>query len=113
MLKKYLGKIASINFGLGGYQESMLGLHVCLDFDAHSFICTSNSTWDFVTIEHSKHTKWTEQSRQDKYAEIMCYVSKLLNQAKKRHISELKNIPVEVTMDGNTIHSWRILEEVL
>jgi len=112
-LTKYLGKVDSINFGLGGYQESMLGLHICFSFDKNSFTCTSHSTWDFVTIEHSERTKWTEQSRQDKYAEIICFISKLLNQAKVRHISELKNKPVEVTLDGNSLHSWRILEEVL
>lgn len=43
-LKKYLGKIDSVNFGLGGYQDSMLGLHICFSFDKSSFICTSNST---------------------------------------------------------------------
>jgi len=112
-LKKYLGKIDSINFGLGGYQESMLGLHICFSFDKCSFICTSHSAWDLTTIEHTKNTKWTEQSRLDKYADTVCFISKLLNQAKVRHISELKNKPVEVTLDGNSLHSWRILEEVL
>jgi len=82
-LTKYLGKIDSINFGLGGYQESMLGLHICFSFDKHSFVCTSHSTWDFTTIDHTQNTKWTEQNRQDTYADIMCYISKLLNEAKK------------------------------
>ena len=112
-LKKYLGKISSIELGLGGYQDSMLGLHICFDFDKHSFVCTSISTWDWCTVEHSENCKWTEQSRQDKYAEIMCKISNLLNQAKVRDISKLKNIPVEVTMDGNTFYSFRILKEVL
>jgi hypothetical protein len=111
-LTKHLGKIESINFGLGGYQESMLGLHVCFSFEG-SGICTSNSFWDYTTIEHSVHAKWTEQSRMDKYAETACLISKLLNQAKVRHISELKGKPVEITIDDMTLHDWRILEEVL
>ena len=28
MEDKFLGKIDSIRFGLGGYQDSMLGLHI-------------------------------------------------------------------------------------
>jgi len=47
------------------------------------------------------------------YAEIMRKVSKLLNEAGVRHISELKGIPVEVKLDGNNFYSFRILKEVL
>jgi len=112
MITKYLGKIDSINFGLGGYQESMLGLHICFSFDKCSFICTSNSYWD-TTIECGERAKWKESDRFNKYASIIYKVSELLKQAKVRDISKLKNIPVEIKMDGNSLHSWRILEEVL
>lgn len=112
-LTKHLGKITSVNFGLGGYQESMLGLHICFTLEDNSYICTDKCTWDFATIEHTKHSKWTEQSRMDKYADIMCFVSKILNYAKVRHISELKNVPVEIVLDGTSLHNWRVLQEVL
>jgi len=111
-LTKHLGKISSITFGLGGYQESMLGLHICFDFDC-SGICTTKSTWDWETVKHTENCKWTEQSRLDKYAEIMCYISTLLKDAKVRDISQLKNIPVEVRLDGNSFYDFRILKEVL
>jgi len=111
-LKKYLGKISSVQFGLGGYQEAMIGLHLCFEFDG-SGICTSHSGWDYITIEHTKRCKWTEESRGLNYAEIMRKVSKLLNEAGVRHISELKGIPVEVKLDGNNFYSFRILKEVL
>ena len=113
MLTKHLGKISSIYFGIGGYQESMLGLHTCFTFDGGSSICTSDASWDYHTVEHNKNTKWTEQSRLDKYAKITCSISELLSKAKVRSVSELRNMPVEITLDGMTLYSWRLLEEVL
>jgi len=111
-LKKYLGKISSVHFGLGGYQEAMLGLHLCFEFDG-SGICTTHSAWDYHMIEHTEYCKWTEQSRLDNYAEIMIKVSKLLHDAKVRHISDLKGVAVEVRLDGNSFYDFRILTEVL
>jgi len=111
-LKKYLGKISSVQFGLGGYQEAMLGLHLCFDFNG-SYTCTTKSYWDSNMIDCTEHSKWKESDRFNKYAGIMYYISDLLNDAKVRHISELKNKPVEVTLDGNTFHSFKILTEVL
>ena len=111
-LTKRFGKISSVRFGIGGYQESMLGLHVCFEFDS-SGICTTKSYWDSNMIECSKHAKWSEEDRLKKYAEIMYYIYDLLKDAKLMSISDLKNIPVEVTLDDMTLYDWRILKEVL
>jgi hypothetical protein len=43
----------------------------------------------------------------------MRYVSTLLKEAKVNSVDMLKGKPVEVTFDGNTLKSWRILTEVL
>jgi hypothetical protein len=43
----------------------------------------------------------------------MRYVSKLLKEAKVDSVDKLKGKPVEVTFEGNTLKSWRILTEVL
>lgn len=112
-MNKHLGKISSAKFGIGGYQDAMLGLHICFDFNEGCHICTTRSAWDYILIEHSNYTKWTEQSRQDQYAEIMCYLSKILNQAKVKDVNDLVDIPVEVTIKDNSLDSWRVLEEVL
>ena len=40
-------------------------------------------------------------------------LSDVLKQAKVNTIDKLKNIPVEVTLEGNTFKSWRVLTEVL
>ena len=113
MITKHLGKIDSVNFGIGGYQDTMLGIFLCFSFDNHSFVCTSKAFWDSNRIECTKHSKWSEEDRLNKYAEIMKYISDLLLDAKVSKLHELKNIPVEIKMDGNEFYSFRILKEVL
>jgi hypothetical protein len=43
----------------------------------------------------------------------MRYISSLLKDAKVDSVDKLKGKPVEVTLDGNQLKSWRILTEVL
>ena len=43
----------------------------------------------------------------------MRYLSKLLNDAKVDSVDKLKGIPVEVTLEDNTLKEWRVLTEVL
>lgn len=111
-MEKKLGKIESVSFGLGGYQGSMLGLHVTLG-DGTWAVNDSRANWDSEQIEWSKHAKWTEAERDMWYSEIMRYVSKLLKESKVDSVDKLKGKPVEVTFDGNQLKEWRILTEVL
>jgi len=112
-MKKRLGKIETVKFGLGAYQGAMIGLHVKLGGVDGWGVCDTKSAWDPEIVEHSKHCKWTENSRDKLFAEIIRYISKLLKQAKVQTIDQLKGIPIEATFDGNTLKKWRILEEVL
>lgn len=111
-MEKKLGKIEKVHFGLGGYQGAMIGLHVTLG-DGSWGVGDSRANWDAEQIKWSEHTKWTEEERDQSYAEIMRYVSTLLKEAKVNSVDMLKGKPVEVTFDGNTLKSWRILTEVL
>lgn len=111
-MEKKLGKIESVSFGLGGYQGSMLGLHVTLGNGSWS-VNHSRAEWDAEQIECSEFTKWSEEDRDRWYTEIMRYVSKLLKEAKVDSVDKLRGKPVEVTFDGNTLKEWRILTEVL
>lgn len=111
-MEKKLGKIESVSFGLGGYQGSMLGLHVTLGNGSWG-VNDSRANWDSEQIEWSKYSKWSEAERDMWYSEIMRYVSKLLKEAKVDSVDKLKGKPVEVTFDGNTLKEWRILTEVL
>lgn len=111
-MEKKLGKIESVHFGLGGYQGAMLGLHITLGTDGWG-VGASKANWDAEQIKCSEHAKWTEQDRDESYAEIMRYVSKLLKEAKVDSVDKLKGKPVEVTFVGNHLKEWRILTEVL
>ena len=107
-----LGKIESVKFGLGGYQEAMLGLHITISGQGWG-VGDTKSAWDAETIKHSEYCKWTEEGRSRQYDEIMRYVSKLLKQAKIQTIDELKGVPVEAVFENMTLKEWRILQEVL
>jgi hypothetical protein len=90
----------------------MLGLHVTLGNGSWG-VGDSKANWDSEQIKWTEHTKWTEEERDGWYAEIMRYVSSLLKDAKVDSVDKLKGKPVEVTLDGNQLKSWRILTEVL
>ena len=111
-MEKKLGKIQDVSFGLGGYQGAMIGIHVTLGNEGWS-VGDSRANWDAEQIECTEYTQWTEEDRDGWYAEIMRYVSKLLEEAKVDSVDKLKGKPVEVTFEGNTLKEWRILTEVL
>jgi len=111
-MEKKLGKIEAVKFGVGGYQDAMLGIHVTLGNGSWG-VGDSRANWDAEQIKWSEHSKWTEEDRDVWYAEIMRYVSKLLQDAKVDSVDKLKGKPVEVTLDGNLLKEWRILTEVL
>ncbi len=104
-----LGRIQSARFGFGGYQEAMLGFSVTLGGEGWG-------VGDFVggwAIERSDHAKWTEADRQAAISKAAWRLKEVLEQAKKQHVAELVGTPVEVTLDGNLLKSWRVLTEVL
>lgn len=109
-IRKELGKISSVSFGHGGYQDAMIGI---------SFSFAGNSGWgvsDFWgvwSIERSKHAKWTEKDRINDAGKMVMKINDLLSQAKVSDVARLDGIPVEVTFEGNTLKEWRILTEVL
>ena len=111
-MEKRLGKIESVRFGLGGYQDSQLGLSVTLSASGWG-VGDFKGNWDCERIKWSEHCKWTEEERDKGYSETMRYLSKLLKDSKVDSVDKLKGIPVEVTFDGNMLKEWRILTEVL
>lgn len=111
-MRKELGKIERIEFGIGGYQDSCIGIHFTLSGNSWG-VQDSKSAWDANRIECSEYCKWTEQDRDRQYAEIIRYISGLLADAKVESIKDLKGVPVEATFEGMTLKEWRILKEVL
>lgn len=90
----YLGKIKTISFG---FEEDLYGLHTSIIFGEDP-----KGVTEFIECDHY-----------DLSLEIMKHVSKLLEQAKVDCVAELKDKPVEVTLENNMLKSWRILTEVL
>jgi len=106
-----LGKIENILFGYGGYQNAMFGLSITLSGKGWG-VGDFKGGWS-LDITVGEYTKWTEEDRDKEFAKVCRFTNKLLQDAKKQTIDQLKNIPVEVTFDGNSLKSWRILTEVI
>lgn len=110
-MNKELGKIERVVFGIGGYQDAMIGLHVTLGGIGWG-CATSECAWS-TSIECSKNAKWTEADRSNQYDKIVRFVDDLLTKAKVGSVDKLKGVPVEATFENGTLKSWRILAEVL
>lgn len=111
-MEKKLGKIKSVRFGKGGYQNACLGISFSLG-DGSIGVGDFKGFWDSESMKHTTNCQWSEEDRNKSYAETMRYVSKLLNEAKVNCISDLKDIPIEMTFEGNMLKEWRILTEVI
>jgi hypothetical protein len=112
-MEKRLGKLSNVKFGLGGYQDACLGLTVTITGNDGWGVSDNKSAWDVNKIKHTEHCKWTEEDRSKGYDDVMRYISDLLDNAKVSSIDGLNGKPVEVTFDGMTLKSWRILTEVI
>lgn len=112
-VEKLLGKIASIHYGVGGYQDVQLGLSITLEGKGWG-TTVFNGIWDYSYIPSPTELhKWTEEDRTNQLIKINRNISELLKQAKVPTIDKLKNIPIEATFECGTLKDWRILTEVL
>lgn len=107
--RKELGKITRFEVGMGGYEDAMFGLSVTFSFQG-SGVQDFIGTWAHKPGEHHK---WTIEDQSRCWADMCRQIIDLMQKAKVKTTSEMVGIPVEVTFNNNTLHSWRILEEVL
>ena len=107
--RKSIGKISSVSFGFGGYQDVQFGVSLCVDTES-GCACTGKWMW---TNKPDKHTKWTVADQDKEYAKIMRYAIKLMTDAKVVNIQDLKGIPIEATWKGNWLEEIRVLTEVI
>ena len=108
-MKKSIGKITSVKFGFGGYQDVQFGITLCVD-TTDGCACTGDWMW---TNEPDRYTKWTLFDQDKAYTRIMRYVIKLMSDAKVNNVADLEGKPVEATWEGNHLESIRILTEVI
>ena len=108
MIKKKLGKISSVKFGIGGYQEAQMSFDLTFDMNGTS-VGTGFGFW----ADWDHNCEWSLADQKTCFAEMVEFIRDTLRKAKVTEVHELLGIPVEVTLDGNTFKSFRILEEVL
>ena len=108
---KRLGRIASAEFGYGGYQDAQFGLSIAFEGDGWG-VGTFVGGWA-TDIKPDDHTEWDEADRDASFASTVRKVNELLHSAKIAHVSQLKGIPVELAFEGIAFKDWRVLTEVL
>jgi hypothetical protein len=111
-MDKELGKIESVKFGYGGYQDAMFGVTIGLRFGGCMGTVDFKGAWS-SDIEVNDRTKWTEEDRSKQNDETVRFLNKIMKDANVRNITDLVGIPVEVTSEGMTMKSWRVLTEVI
>lgn len=110
MKGKYLGKITRVEYGLGGYQDAMMGLTVTLEGQG----CDVTDFKGFWSISPNPNAQWDLAKQSESFAETTRVIIGLLEAAKVQHVGQLKGKPVEYEIDeNNSIAGWRILTEVI
>ena len=104
-----LGKIQSVEFGFGGYQDAMIGISFTLSGDWGGV----NDFWGNWSCKPSKNAEWTTKDQVVNLGGVVMRIASLLEDAKVKDIADLKGVPVEVKFAGGMLQSWRILKEVL
>lgn len=108
-MENRLGKIKSVKFGMGGYQDAMIGISFSLGGDGWGV----GDFWGEWATEITESTQWTEKDRIEGLGATTMRILKLLENANKTSIDQLEGVPIEVTFDGNSLKKWRILTEVV
>jgi len=104
--EKELGKIESVKFGRNPDRPFLFGLQL-------TFKMEGAGVQNHYTVNLSENCKWETADRSLTIVEMVEFVDSLLENAKVNYVSELKNVPVEITFNGNCFKSFRILTEVL
>ena len=108
-MRKELGKIQKFDVGLGGYDGAMFGMSVTLGGQGWG-VCDFDGTWSRTP---DQHCQWTVDDQTKLWGEMCRRVADLMAKAKVNTCADMVGIPVEVSFNGSSLHSWRILEEVL
>lgn len=109
MTGKLLGKISDVRFGFIPDYPFLFGLDLTFKLSDSSYIGTGGQ----YTVNISEACKWSEEERNAALIDMINQVIKVMKDAEITNISDLKNKPVEVTIDQNMFKDFRILTEVL
>jgi hypothetical protein len=107
-MRTEIGKIKSISFGHGGYQDAMIGV----TFDLGGKSWGVGDFWGYWS-SWSKGCEWSKDDQIKSLGKTVLNLDKLLVDARVSNLNELEGVPVEVTIDNSSLVSWRILTEVI
>ncbi len=108
MTEKKLGKIKSVSFGMGGYQDVQFGISFSLGSDGDG----CGDFWGYWA-ERSDHAQWSLEDQQKALGKMNLRIIALLSDAKKSEVSKLAGTPIEITYENNALKAWRVLKEVV
>jgi hypothetical protein len=103
-----LGKITAATFGVGGYDDAMIGLSLTFEADRGA-VSQFRGTW----ATWSERCQWTEADQTQSWGDTVRFLAKILKESRRKSVSDLVGVPVELTFDGNSLADWRVLTEVL
>lgn len=109
--EKRIGKIKSISFGRGGYQDAMIG--ICFGLGSESESWGVHDFWGTWSMKRTDGCQWTEADRTRQLGEMVMKINALLSDAKQHDIADLVGVPIEVTFEARTLKSWRVLTEAI
>jgi len=116
-MKIKLGKIRSCDLVI---QDLGIGFMFDLSIDGGSsgVVCSKNMWQTIKEVKqrneatHDRY-QWTVEDRNEYLINSVDHINRLMNEAKVYKFSDLKDMPVEMTLDGFKLASFRILTEVL
>lgn len=109
-IRKEIGKIKKVEFGMGGYQDAQFGFR----FELGGKSWGVNDFWGQWATKRLATAEWTEQDRLTYLGKDCMRVLQLLQDAKVESLQDLIDVPIECSFEGfNILSSWRILTEVI
>jgi hypothetical protein len=105
-----LGKITNAQFGFIRDYPFLMGLILDFKMDGGSYGVGCGGKY---TINISKECKWNNNERSNAIVKQWDNIAELLKAAKVENVEELKGIPIEITLNNNIFHDFRILTEVI
>ena len=109
IVEKKLGKISKVEYGIDPDYGMMMGLRLEFKFpdggvgDGLKYLNCMLTEDDPLREDKRLKTLWMNTE----------FIYILLKEAKVKSVSQLKNMPVEVTLENHVFKDFRILTEVL
>lgn len=106
---KKLGNIKSAYFGLGGPNNSLLGLHLVIGNDKWEERVSNMTFFDYYNVPSRAESVWDEEDRAIKYAAVMLAISALFNNCQVTEPQDLVGLNVVAHFSENKFISWSLL----